>query len=483
MRKLAILALLCTAVSVTAQQSVKLDLERTFQLATDSSLTADRYRSVFQEAHYAWLSWMAGRKPQIGLSTTPLQYEQFMVQRYISNTDNDEYREQKRLLSSVNLQAQQVMERWGGSFYASTGLSYLGNYGDYDQHQFAAVPVRVGYKQELLGYNPYRWSRQTEPMRLTVAQQQMNYSVEQTGVEAVKRFFTLAVAQEQLRMAQEQLQTSDTILAIGERRFRIASISKAELEILTLQRSLATTSLKSAQLSHQKAVKSLAVWLGMDELTQLELIVPSILPRLNVTVGDAIDQATQHNPNYLSMELKELEARRDADQLKRKKGLNASIDASVGLNQVADRFEYAYRRPLVQNQVTVNLTVPISDHGKSRNAWLAAQSKVETTVRQRQEQRRDTELDVAQTVAEVNQRQSMVDDSRHSLQIAEDAYTAMLQRFVRGQATVNDLSLAQQYWLDARRSQIAALQDFWNSYYHLRQLTLYDFLKHQPIRH
>lgn len=483
MRKLAILALLCTAVSVTAQQSVKLDLERTFQLATDSSLTADRYRSVFQEAHYAWLSWMAGRKPQIGLSTTPLQYEQFMVQRYISNTDNDEYREQKRLLSSVNLQAQQVMERWGGSFYASTGLSYLGNYGDYDQHQFAAVPVRVGYKQELLGYNPYRWSRQTEPMRLTVAQQQMNYSVEQTGVEAVKRFFTLAVAQEQLRMAQEQLQTSDTILAIGERRFRIASISKAELEILTLQRSLATTSLKSAQLSHQKAVKSLAVWLGMDELTQLELIVPSILPRLNVTVGDAIDQATQHNPNYLSMELKELEARRDADQLKRKKGLNASIDASVGLNQVADRFEYAYRRPLVQNQVTVNLTVPISDHGKSRNAWLAAQSKVETAARQRQEQRRDTELDVAQTVAEVNQRQSMVDDSRHSLQIAEDAYTAMLQRFVRGQATVNDLSLAQQYWLDARRSQIAALQDFWISYYHLRQLTLYDFLKHQPIRH
>ena len=76
-----------------------------------------------------------------------------------------------------------------------------------------------------------------------------------------------------------------------------------------------------------------------------------------------------------------------------------------------------------------------------------------------------------------------LDDTRHSLQIAEDAYTAMLQRFIRGQATVNDLSLAQQYWQDARRAQITALQDFWNSYYHLRQLTLYDFLRHQPIHH
>ena len=327
-------------------------MERVFQLATDSSVTADRYRSVFQEAHYAWLSWMGGRKTQIDLTSTPLQYEQYMVQRYVSDTDNDEYRQQKRLVSSVNLQAQQIMERWGGSFYASTGLAYLGNYGDFIQHQFATTPVRVGYRQELIGYNPYRWSRQTEPMRLNVAQQQMNYSVEQTGAEAVKRFFTLAVAQEQLKMAEEQLQSCDSILAIGKRRFNIASISKAELEILTLQRSLATTTLKSARLNHQKASKSLAVWLGMDEMTQLELIVPSILPHLSVTLDNALDQATQHNPNYLSMELKELEARRDAEQLKRKKGLSASIDASIGLNQVSEYFEHAYRTPLVQNQVT-----------------------------------------------------------------------------------------------------------------------------------
>ena len=481
MRKLAILALLWMVVAASAQPTVRLDMERAVQLATDSSITADRYRSVFQEAHYAWRSWMAGRKPQISLSSTPLQYEQYMTQRYISDTDNDEYRQQKRLLSSVDLQAKQVMEPWGGSFYASTGLAYLGNYGDYVQHQFATIPVRVGYRQELLGYNPYRWSRQTEPMRLTVAQQQMNYSLEQTGAEAVKRFFALAVAQEQLRMAQEQLQSLDTILAIGNRRFRIASISKAELDILTLQRSLATTTLKTARLSHQKAARSLAVWLGLDELTGLDLIVPSVAPRLTVAVGDAIDQAAQHNPNYLSMELKELEARRDAEQLKRKKGLNATIDASIGLNQVSNRFERAYRSPLLQNQVSVNLTLPISDHGKTRHAWLAAQSKAETAARQRQEQRRDIELDIAQTVAEVNQRQSMTDDTRRSLQIAEDAYTAMLQRFIRGQATVNDLSLAQQYWQDARRNQITAMQDFWNSYYHLRQLTLYDFLKHQPI--
>lgn len=483
MRHFAIALMLCGILTGMAQTTVRLDLERTVELATDSSLTADRYRSVFHEARYAWLSWMAGRKLQLELSTTPLNFEQLMTQRYVSDTDNDEYRQQKRLLSSASVQAQQVMEPWGGSFYASTGLAYLGNYGDFTQHQFAVTPVLVGYRQELLGYNPYRWNRQTEPMRLTVAQQQMNYSVEQTAAEAVKRFFLLAVTQEQLKMAQEQIQSCDTILAIGNRRFRIASISKAELDILTLQRSLAATTLKSAQLSHQQAVRSLAVWLGMDEQTRLELMIPSVLPSLEVTASDAIAHASRNNPNYLSMQLKELEARRDAEQLKRKKGLNASIDASIGLNQVAERFGHAFRSPLVQNQVMVSLTVPIVDHGKKRNAWLAAQSKAETAAHQREEQRRDTELDVMQTVAEVDQRQSMVGDAHRSLQIAEDAYTAMLQRFIRGQANVNDLSLAQQYWQTARVDHVKALQDFWNSYFHLRLLTLYDYLKREPIRH
>ena len=469
--------------SAFSQQTVKLDLERTVQLATDSSVTADRYRSVFYEAHYAWLSWKASRRPQVELKTTPLHYEQEMIQRYVSDTDNDVFRQQKLLMVSADVNAEQIMERWGGSFYAKTGIAYLGNFGDINQNQFATIPIRVGYKQDLLGYNPYRWNKQTEPMRLTVAQQQLNYNVEHTAEEAVGRFFQLALAQEQLQMAKEELQSCDTIYAIGSRRFRIASISKAELSILELQLANARNTLKSTQLEHDKAVRNLAVWLGMDENTDLELIVPSLLPTLCVTAGEAISRAEQNNPNYLSMQLKELEAKRDAEQLKRKKGLNASIDASVGLNQVAERFGNAFRDPLVQNQVLVSLTVPISDNGKKRNAWLAAQRKVETASRQSMETRRDTELDVVQTVSEVNERQVIVENARQALRIAEDAYTAMLQRFIRGQATVNDLNMAQQYWQNARGNQMSALQNFWKSYYHLRGLTLHDYLKDEPIRH
>jgi outer membrane protein TolC len=105
----------------------------------------------------------------------------------------------------------------------------------------------------------------------------------------------------------------------------------------------------------------------------------------------------------------------------------------------------------------------------------AEQSALETA--------RITELDVLTSVSEFNERQAIVETSRQALTIAEDAYTATLQRFIRAQANVNDLSLAQTHWQTARQNQIASLQNYWVAYYHLRSITLYDYQKHEVIRH
>jgi len=58
-----------------------------------------------------------------------------------------------------------------------------------------------------------------------------------------------------------------------------------------------------------------------------------------------------------------------------------------------------------------------------------------------------------------------------------------MQRFIRAQANVNDLSLAQTHWQTARQNQIASLQNYWLAYYHLRCITLYDFQRKEVIRH
>ena len=481
-RHLITLLLYTLSVSVCAQpRKVVLDLDRTVQLATDSSLSAQRYQSVYDASRYRYQSWQASRKPQIALESTPVMYERYMTQRYLSVEDIDVYRQQRIFFSEAGITATQTMERWGGEFYGSTQLGYLRTFGDDSQTQFMTIPIAVGYKQDLLFYNPLKWARQIEPLKLALAEKELAYGIETTSEEAVARFFALALAQDMQRMAEEYLASCDTIYAIAERRFKIASIPKAELSILELEKTNARTSLANARIARNRAAQELAAYLGMDRRTEIELIIPSVVGTLHVDASEAIQQARENNPKYLESRQQTAEARREAERAKVEKNLSVSLDASIGLNQVADRFADAYRHLLTQDMATVTLSVPLKDWGKRKNAWLAARSTVDAAELAEQETARDTELDVALTVADFNERQAIAETSRQALTIAEDAYAQTLQRFIRAQADAYDLSLAQSHWQTARQNQIASLQNYWLAYYHLRRLTLYDYERHIPI--
>ena len=469
--------------TLSAQQKVVLDLDRTVRLATDSSLSAQKNQSVYDASRYRYLSWQASRKPQFALESTPAMYQRYMTQRYLSYEDIDEYRQQRLFYSQAGITATQTMERWGGHFYGSTQFGYLRTFGEQNQTQFMTIPVAVGYKQELLFYNPLKWARQIEPLKLERAEKELIYGIETTSEQAVGKFFALALAQDQQRMAEEYLASCDTIYAIAGRRYKIASISKAELSILELEKTNARTSLANARIARSRAIQELATYLGMDRSTEIDLIIPSVVGTLNIDAAEAIALARENNPKYLESRQATAEARREAEKAKVEKNLSVSLDASIGLNQVADNFGDAYRHLLSQDMATVTLTIPLKDWGKRKNAYLAARSTVNTAERTEQETARDVELDVALTVAEFNERQAIVENARQALTIAEDAYAQTLQQFIRAQADAYSLSVAQSHWQTARQNHITSLQNYWLAYYHLRRLTLYDYQHRQTISH
>ena len=471
--------LICAA----QQRKVVLDLDRTVRLATDSSLAAQKYQSSYDVSRFKYLSWLSSRKPQLSLESTPVMYQRYMTQRYLSSEDIDVYRQQRMFYSQAGISATQIVEPWGGQFYGSTQLGYLRTFGDQNQTQFMTVPISIGYKQDLLFYNPLKWAKQIEPLKMTLAEKNLAYGIEKASEDAVGKFFALALAQDQLQMAEEYMASCDTIYAIAQRRFKISSISKAELSMLELEKTNARTTLANARIARQRAVQELASYLGMDSSTDIELMIPSVLQNLHIDAAEAIQYARENNPQYLSKREATAEARRDAERAKIEKNLSLSLNASIGLNQVADNFSDAFRHLLSQDMATVTLSIPLLDWGKRKHAYQAARSNVETAERNEQENARDTELDVALTVAEFNERQTIVENASEALTIAEDAYAQTLQRFIKGQTDAYGLSVAQSHWQNARKNQIASLQNYWLAYYHLRRLTLYDYQRHEVIRH
>ena len=161
---------LCLLASVLAssghaQHTVVLDLKRTIGLASDSSLTAFRNQNMYLSGYWAYRTYKANRLPSLSLNLTPAQYYRYITQRYDSNADMDVYREQQMFSAGGGLTLQQNFDLTGGTFYLESDLEYMRNFGDTKSTQYSSVPVRVGYTQSLLGYNPFRWERKIEPLK------------------------------------------------------------------------------------------------------------------------------------------------------------------------------------------------------------------------------------------------------------------------------------------------------------------------------
>ncbi len=484
MRRILILGFAALLTTLPAAgQTVVLDLDRTVSLATGASIPAQKYQSLYDASRFEYLSWEASRRPQFLLESTPVQYQHYLTQRYLSAEDVDVYRQQRYFYSQAGISATQIFEPLGGQFYASTQLGWLRAFGPGAESQFMTVPFSVGYKQDLLFFNPLKWDKKIEPLKLTQAEKELSYGIETAGEAAVQKFFTLALAQDQYTMTEEYLASCDTLYAIAGRRYKIASISKAELGILDLQRVNASTALSNARIARQRAMEELAVYLGLEKGAQIELVIPSVPSSLVVNIDQAIGYARENNPNFIEYQLALEEARRDAERARVQKNLNLSLDVSLGLNQIANRFAAAYTNPLMQDMAVVTLSVPLFDWGKRKHTWEAAVSRLHATERAAEENARDTELEVRLSVEEFNERQALLAKAEQALEIAEDVYTQTLQRFIKGQADVYNLSMAQSYWQSARQNRIASLQNYWLSYYHLRRLTLYDYQRRQPIRY
>ena len=454
---------------------VKLDLKRTIELANDSSLAAFRNQNMYLSGYWAYRTYRANRLPSLTLNLMPAQYYRYITQRYDSNTDTDVYREQQMFSAGGGLSIQQNFDLTGGTFYVESDLEYLRNFGETKSTQFASVPFRVGYSQSLLGYNPFRWERRIEPLKFERVKKDFIRNTEVVSEEAVGHFFNLAMAQADYQLAKENVVSSDTLYSIGQQRHKIAAISRADLLTLQLDKVNARNTLENAQIALKRAMFALASYLNMDKDTHIELEIPGRPYAMEIPIDEALEKARMNNPGFLQQKQQILEAERDVDRTRMESILNASVNASVGFNQVADRFRDAYHKPLQQDLVNVSVSIPLVDWGVRKGRYNMAKNNLNVAkIAARQEEVSLME-EVTMTVSDFNIQHRLIASAEEALDLAVTAYHQTRQRFIIGKADVNSLTLALNRQQQAQKNYISALQNYWLNYYKIRRLTLHDF--------
>lgn len=468
-------ALLGTSLYVSAQQQVVLDLNRTISLANDSSLETFRTQNMYLSGYWEYRAYKANRLPSLTLGLTPAQYNRDITKRYDSQTNLDVYRTQQSFYASGNLSVQQNFDLTGGTFYLESNLGYMRNFSGDRTTQFTSVPIRLGYSQSLVGYNAFKWERRIEPLKYERVKKEFLYNVEKVAEQATSYFFSLAMAQAEYDLAKENLASSDTLFRVGEQRHKIASISQADLLTLKLDKVNAQNSLQNKAMDLKRAMFSLASFLSLDKNTQIKLELPSRPGELEIPLDEALQWGRGNNPQLLELKQNVLEAERNVDKTRKESRFNASINASIGFNQVADNLGDAYHKPMQQDLVAVSVSIPLVDWGVRKGRYNMAQNNLNVVKISARQNEISIEEEVIMTVNDFNIQQQLISSAEEALDLAVLAYNQTRQRFMIGKADINSLTLSQNRQQQAQRNYISSLQEYWQNYYKIRRLTLFDF--------
>ena len=454
---------------------IVLTLDKTIEIAADSSLEAFRSKNLYLAGYWQYRTHKAGRLPSLALNLTPAEYYRSIVRRYDSSSDIDIYREQQHYFASGGLSVEQNFDLLGGTFFLESNLGYMRNFGDDVYTQFTSIPIRFGYSQNLFGYNPFKWERKIEPLKFEKAKKELLYNLENVSEEATSHFFDLAMAQAEYDLALDNVASTDTLYRTGLQRHKIASITQADLMTLKLDAINAKNTLQNTRNKLKRAMFTLASYLNFDKNTEIRLRLPGRPHNMIIPVDEALALLRENNPSLLGLRQSVLEAEQVADRTKKEALFNASFRASVGFNQVSNSFKEAYRNPLQQDIVSVSVAIPLIDWGVRKGKYNVARNNLNVTQIYSRQQELSIEEDLIMTISEFSIQQDLIVHAEEALDLAEMAYAETKQRFIIGKADINSLTLSQSRQQTAQQNYISALSAYWVKYYKIRKLTLHDF--------
>ena len=468
------LACLCVVLFTQELKSQKLiTLQYTIDLATDSSVQMLNARNRHLQGEWGYHNNKVYHLPTLTLQTNPIAYNRVFVRRYDSENNIDIYREQQSLYSYGNLSVQQNFGLTGGKFFVDTELGFIRNFGgDNAYSQYSSVPFRIGYSQSLFGFNPYKWQKQIEPIKYDNIQKTLLYDIAIITEKANEVFFELAASQVSFELATQQLANADTLFKIGDERHKLGLLSKGDLLALKLQALNSKSALERAELNHKRNYLDYCNFLRIDTKEEnYQILLPTKIEETAVSVDLAVQSALTNNPSIPDMKEKVLSAARDLEQAKRANRFSANVSASLGFNQVANTLAAAYTRPLQQNMVSLNLTIPILDWGVGKGKIVVAEENLNVIKSENEQSENELIQDVIMSVSELNLFRTHIATAAEAKEIADEAYATTRELFLIGKADVTSLNLAISGQMESQNGYIQALRNYWSSYYKVRRLT------------
>lgn len=423
----------------------------------------------------------ASRKPQLSLRSDLPIYRREIVS-VVQPDGSQLFLAQEQRQSTLSLQMSQLLPFSGGDLYISTALSNVNTVGAQETRLWRSTPFQVGLRQQLFKPNTLKWDNQEQDLRLEVSDRQYLEARENLAQQTASLFFEVFSTRTALQNAVANASINDTLFTLNKGRYEVGRIGENDLLQSELALLRARNRLDAATLAAERSAASLRLQLGLASSAPLELKVTNDIPVLAIDTTVAVREALRNGAQIRELELQDVQQRRRVNEASRNSAFSATVNAAVGYNQSAQTFGDAYNAPLQSQNISVGIEMPVLQWGARRaqiNAARADQERVATDSKVAREQRAQDAIYAARGV-DLAARQLALAAKGDS--VGAKRFEVAYNRYSIGKIDIGNLFIAQGEKDQALEGYVDALRGYWDAWYRLRRLTLYDFQRNERIQ-
>ncbi len=454
----------------------KLSMDEAIELAQLNSIASMQYKNSYTASYWNFRAYQASRLPSLMASARVGNFNHSITQLQDSETGEMNFRASNNMVNEMTISVDQVITATGGQLSLYTSLERLDQFGDNSYTNYYSQPISLSYIQPIFRYNSYKWDKEIEPKKYERAKREYLENMEQVTIFAVLQYWQYASAQKSHNIAESNFNQSKELYKTSQEKFNLGTITKTallQLELKVLNDSLSMNNTYVTLLSTRNILSS---FLGLKESTNIEVDLDAELPAVKLEYVSVLEYALKNSSFNIDQQIQMLEAEKATAQAKGERGLSMQLDARFGLSNDDDQFNRVYRNLRDQEVIGLSLSIPIYDWGLGKGRVQMAMAQAETTKNQLEQDMTDYQQDIFLKVMQFNNQRGQCDISQKAAEIAEESYNLATKNFLNGTMTVTELNAARGEFDTAQRSYVESLGDYWEYYYELRKLTLYDYV-------
>ena len=474
-----ILFLLIITTTISYGQ-VSYTLSDVIALAHGQSLSQKRVDNTLENKYWQYNSFKKSFLPKLDFEGT-LPNLNIGLTEVTQPNGTVTFQRTSQINSSASISINQPLKWTGGNIFVSSDLLRLDWLGNSPYTSYRASPFYIGFSQPLLKHNSFKWAAKVEPL---VYEEAKRLSVEQSedvSRETVRLFFDVLSRSSQYEVAKLNKKNSDTLYQISQGRYSLGKIAENELLQIELTSLNAEKSLAQSILDVQVSEQALKTYLKLPYEKPLNLEIDTVLPLRTIDVQKVVNLAKEHRSEYIAYERRLIESERELDRVKKNNSFNADLFAAYGVTQTSTSLEGSYVNPLDQEVVRFGVRVPIYNWGLSKSNIKQQQANSELIENQVEQDKKNFEQDVFIIASQFNIMSQQVTIAQKAMVVAKKRYEVSKQRYLIGKSDILTFNNSLQERNQAIDSYYRTISSYWESYYNIRKLTHFDFVKQQVI--